>query len=520
MPRTLVWFKRDLRIEDHIPLCNAIARGEIIPLYVYEPSLLQSAEFHSAHLHFINECLAELDQALRNIGGRLIRRTGELPEVLHAIRRTHPFEHLESHEETGNRLTYDRDLRVADWCREQGVTWQETPQTGVIRRLRQRNGWAARWFKRMSAEAAPAPVRCVVPSDLDAGQTRHPTDFNLAEPEGKPDAQRGGNRLAHQTLQEFLTVRGVNYRKAMSSPLEGWNACSRISPYLAWGAISMRTTFQITRRRVAELKELKEKEAQGIDRRWFGSLQSFEGRLRWHCHFMQKLEDEPDLEFRNLARSADGLREEKVDAARFEAWKRGETGYPMVDACMRAVLASGWLNFRMRAMLVSFSSYHLWLHWREPAIFLGRHFLDFEPGIHFSQFQMQSGTTGINSIRIYSPIKQGIDQDPEGHFIRQYLPELAGVPTEFLHEPHRMPPLLQKEAGCEIGRHYPAPIVDHKTAYREAREKMFRMRGQSAAREEAGRIQAKHGSRKSGLRQTGQRRTRSRKQPPDQPTLF
>jgi len=105
MPRTLVWFKRDLRIEDHVPLCNGIARGEILPLYIYEPSLIQSAEFHSARLHSINECLTEIDAALQAIGGRLFRRAGEMREVLHKIQRSHPFEHLESHEETGNRLS-------------------------------------------------------------------------------------------------------------------------------------------------------------------------------------------------------------------------------------------------------------------------------------------------------------------------------------------------------------------------------------------------------------------------------
>jgi deoxyribodipyrimidine photo-lyase len=148
----------------------------------------------------------------------------------------------------------------------------------------------------------------------------------------------------------------------------------------------------------------------------------------------------------------------------------------------------------MRAMLVSFASYQLWLHWRKPALFLARHFLDFEPGIHFSQVQMQAGTTGINTIRIYSPIKQVLDQDPNGQFIRRYLPELANVPSEYLAEPHKMPVELQKDIGCIIGTHYPEPIVDHTTAFKLARERYGTFKKSVAAKvkQEKPRILKKH----------------------------
>ena len=211
---------------------------------------------------------------------------------------------------------------------------------------------------------------------------------------------------------------------------------------------------------------------------------------------MQKLEDEPELEFQNISRVYDGLREKDFNQEKFEAWTTGKTGYPMIDACMRALNETSWINFRMRAMLMSFASNHLWLHWRPTAVHLAKHFLDFEPGIHFSQCQMQSGTTGINTIRIYSPAKQVIDHDPSGVFIKQFVPELARVPDEYLPEPHRMPLDLQSQVGCRIGRDYPFPIVDHRKAYKSAQEKIFAIRQTTSAIDESKRVFAKHGSRK------------------------
>jgi deoxyribodipyrimidine photo-lyase len=215
---------------------------------------------------------------------------------------------------------------------------------------------------------------------------------------------------------------------------------------------------------------------------------------------MQKLEDEPRLEFENLQRACDGLRESEFREDLFHAWCEGQTGFPMVDACMRCVRATGWLNFRMRAMLASFSAYHLWLHWRRPAIFLARQFLDFEPGIHYSQFQMQSGTTGMNTLRIYSPAKQAVDQDPEGVFIRRWVPELLQVPTEYIAEPHRMPLMLQRMSGCEVGRDYPAPVVDPRAPVEEAKRRLYALRRREDARREAREIQTKHGSRRRPVR--------------------
>lgn len=509
-PVQVVWFKRDLRIADHAPLAEAAERGPVIALYVYEHDLLRSDEFDPSHLVFINECLGELDTALRARGARLTLRAGALPEVLDRLHEECPFEALWSHQETGNRITYDRDLRVAAWAKAKGIRWTEIPQHGIFRPLRTRDGWARRWAERMGQPLAAAPAHLVSPKGLAHGRILSPRALGLPT-STKDEAVPGGESVARGVLDSFLGWRGANYRADMSSPLAGWYGCSRLSPYLAWGAISIRTVYQEALARQEEVRALKKAKAP-LDPRWLGSLSSFHGRLRWHCHFMQKLEDDPRIEFENMARLYDGMREDQFDAAKFDAWCAGQTGYPMVDACMRALHRGGWINFRMRAMLMSFASYHLWLHWRPTAVYLGRHFLDFEPGIHYSQAQMQSGTTGINTVRIYSPAKQVIDQDPHGHFIRRYVPELAAVPDAYLANPERMPHAVQMASGCIIGKDYPAPIVDHATAYKEARTRVYAVRRSEAARAEAQAVYAKHGSRRRPNRHRNAPRARAQQQ--------
>jgi deoxyribodipyrimidine photo-lyase len=488
----LVWLKRDLRLFDHAPLSAALAAAAadgrpVVPLYVAEPAMWAAPCASARQWRFVAAALADLDARLGEIGSRLVLRRGDPVEALEAIRAERGVAALWSHEETGEGWSWARDRRVADWARAHGVPWREFRHGGVIRRLRSRDGWAEAFDREMLKPAHPAPG-AMAAHGLDPGALPAARDLGLAPDPAEEIAATPAE--ARRLLDTFLARRGRRYRVEMSSPVTAYEACSRLSPHLAWGTISTREAVQEA--------EAARKASRGDFRR---SIDSFLARLHWRCHFRQKLEDEPGIEHRCMHPVYEGLREGEHDEERLGRWLSGTTGLPMVDACMRALAATGWLNFRMRAMVVSVAAYHLWLDWRRFGPGLGRLFTDFEPGIHWSQCQMQSGTTGINTVRIYNPVKQSKDHDPEGAFLRRWLPELAGVEGARVHEPWTMTEAEQRAAGCRIGRDYPAPVVEPVSAARGAKERVYarrRAEGFEAGKEA---VLKRHASRKRPRRE-------------------
>ena len=455
----LVWLKRDLRLHDHPALSLAAGLGAVLPLYVVEPELWAQPDASARQWEFLAESLADLRAALAGAGAPLVVRTGDAVEVLAGLCRRHRIDRIFSHEETGNAWTFARDRKVAAWARGAGIDWVELPQSGVVRRLASRDAWSARRDAFMAGPALPAPALCPV-EGVEPGPIPSARVLKLAA-DPCPHRQLGGRTRGLDLMDSFLARRAEPYRTAMSSPLSAERACSRLSPHLAFGTLSVREVVQATEARAAERP----------GGRWGGALASFRSRLAWRDHFIQKLEDEPAIETRCLHRAAEGLRPRDPDAARLAAWETGETGLPFLDACLRYLRATGWLNFRMRSMVMAAASYHLWLDWRATGAILARRFTDYEPGIHWPQVQMQSGTTGINTPRIYNPVKQGLDQDPTGAFTRAWVPELAAVPDRFLQTPWAW-----DGAGALLGRRYPAPIVDPAAAQRAARDAIFGLR--------------------------------------------
>lgn len=504
---------------DHAPLWEAAKRGPVLPLYVYEPEQLHHEEFAGHHLSYLNDCLRELGQDLAGLGAPLVIRRGEVTEVLGQLAAEAQISGLWAHEETGNMVSFRRDLRVHAWARARGIPFTEWPQNGMVRRMVNRDGWADTWEERLGAPQIPVPDALNGVRLPSSGILEH---SELGVPASDKIIPLGGRRAALNTLESFLAVRGVDYMREMSSPLTAEASCSRLSAPLAYGTVSLREVLQATRRQLAAYHA-----DPHADPRWVRSLRSYESRLHWHCHFIQRLESEPEMEFRNLNRAMDGLRPDRGEPywnpEHFDRWAAGQTGYPLVDACMRMLLATGWLNFRMRAMLVSFASQHLWLHWRETGLHLARQWLDNEPGIHWSQMQMQSSTVGINRVRIYSPTRQAREQDAGGEFIRRWVPELADVPGDFIHAPW--------EWSGSTRLNYPPPIVEEGKAGRLARDRIYAVRETPEFEAECRRIYRIHGSRKKavmraervarGLPPKPLKRTPIKPQPmADQPDLF
>ena len=470
----LVWFKRDLRLRDHAPLKETESLGlPTLLLYVFEPSLLSDPHYSARHWRFVWQSLQEMKARLHP--HPLIIVTGEMIPVLEKIQERFEIDTLLSYEETGIQRTFDRDLAVADWCRASAVNWKEFPTAAVIRAARSRDNWKQNWDRQIKRPLIENRLDNLQPCHIDIEETQPDASWLTQD----SAFQQGGETVAQFTLDSFLNERAQHYSAGISSPSKSRKFCSRLSPYLAWGNLSLAQVYQRTKYAPHPSD-------------WERPLRAFRSRLHWHCHFIQKFESEISMEGRhqNAGYANFPFREDEGVAKDLKRWKTGTTGIPLVDACMRALHATGYINFRMRAMLVSFLCHHLRIDWRSGVEHLAQLFLDFEPGIHYPQFQMQAGMTGINTLRIYNPTRQAKQLDPEGAFIAKWVPELRDYPAHLRIEPWKIPPLERQMLG--LAEDYPPPIVDITQSGREARELFWGWRERAAVKQDAKRILAMH----------------------------
>jgi deoxyribodipyrimidine photo-lyase len=449
----LVWLKRDLRTVDHAPLFYAHkTKLPIVFLYCFEPSLQKHFDWDVRHWRFIYQSLQYLKSKLPS----LLWTYEEVMPTLDSLSEHFDIKQIFCHQETGVELTFERDKAISRWCKRRGVDLKQYQHNGVVRGLRQLSEWERLWasyMRRQPFNVDLAQVRyAAIPQDLGlnhelpAGVTQHDRFMQL-----------GGENLAWDILKDFSDHRYFEYCKNISTPSQGKYSCSRLSPYIAWGNISIRSIYQEMMKLIKGAPERK-------------NLLQYINRLKWHCHFIQKFEMNEEMESKNLLPGLDHLRND-LDKSLFAAWKEGRTGFPLVDASMRCVAKTGYLNFRMRALVVSFLTHHLWQPWQEGSKHMARQFLDYEPGIHFSQFQQQAGVLG-SSLHIYNPVKQSKDKDSDGLFIKEWIPELRRLPVHLVHEPWKITDEESEIYGFKIGEDYPRPMVNLVESTQKAESKL------------------------------------------------
>lgn len=419
------------------------------------------------HWRFIYESIVELNNQLRKYNSQIYIFQQEANFVFQELANQFTINTVFSYEETGNALTFERDKSMAKFFRLNSIHWKEYQHNGVFRGLKSRKDWSTRWEHKMLSEVKTAELDKLKFTDLEPNFYSKIKGNDLSDDIRcrNINFQPGGEQYAWRYLKSFMEDRHLAYSRNISSPSLSRKSCSRLSPYLSYGNISMRMVYQYTKSHYSKSKNKR-------------ALSNFISRLHWHCHFIQKFESHCAIEFQNINRAYDALQKPRNDEY-IMAWQQGKTGVPIVDACMRCLVETGYLNFRMRAMIVSFFCFNLWQDWRELH-FLARQFLDYEPGIHYCQLQMQSGTTLHNTIRIYNAIKNSESLDSDGTFIKKWLPELQNIPNHLLHEPHKLSALDQQLYGCIIGKDYPFPIVDVEVSRKKAADIVWSYRVNTA----------------------------------------
>lgn len=456
----MLWFRRDLRLSDHPALVKAVAENaRVVPVFVFDDALLSHPLTGSGRVQFMLESLADLDANLRKRGGYLVTRRGVPHEEIARLCRETGATRVYYHVDTDRVYGRERDAALAANLPHLELI-PVAEGRGVFDGADARVGWADKWERATRESVLPTPERVCVPPNL--ATLGIPTLANLSLP---ASAMRrvtpGGESWALARLDSFLRPGGhvENYRRHVGNPRDCERGLtSRLSAPLSFGCLSSRV--------VAQRSWAEQENKPGCLHR-----EQWHSRVVWRDHFTQKQRDWKEAQFESVNPVYDAIRQD-LDNELFERWKAGQTGFPLVDAAMRALSETGFLNFRMRAMVASVWSYHLWQPWQPGAEWFQKCLIDFDTAINSQQWQMQSGTVGHHANRLYDPTKQFYEHDPLGVFVAAYVPELAGVPMPKRATPHLLSAADRDRYGATD---YPAPIVDIVASSARARAEFKRL---------------------------------------------
>ncbi len=441
---TVIWHREHLRVADQPAVATAIARADtVLPVFVFDPAFYGDDGLAcDSRVRFLHECLRSLDTRYRQaMGAGLTYAHGDPVAVLDRFREA-GWDIVAPATPTG-RYGAERDRRARE---QAGVRFVDGD--GLVRGVENtRADWQSAIETYLEADPYPWRPDAAEIATVETDITPEWIESHYAIEPSKTRVPTGGIDAARDQLEAFVDRIEV-YPSNISAPQDAREGASGLSPYLRFGCLSVRQVYQYVRDHAPACR----------------GREMFCSRLVWNKHYEQKLEDWPGWLDQAVNPVLEGFNTDRYDPELVQAWKAGQTGYPMVDAAMRCLRETGWLNFRMRAMCASVYFHILQQPWRIGADYFHHHLIDSEASINYTQWQSQCGLIGKPTLRLYNPRKQVRDQDPEGIFIRRWVPELASLPDEHLDRPEATPLHVQAEVGVEIGEDYPRPVVDYDSA--------------------------------------------------------